>query len=210
MRSRTVRWAAGCLVLPALAATGCNTVSGEEYGKIQRELLSTQEQVRVLQGEVAAKEQAMQMMKGQVARLREMKPEELEQLIVPVKIELARLSGGYERDERPGDDGIVVYVQPIDRDGHVVKAAGSLKVTLLDLANAPEQHVIGEYAFDVAQTRGLWSGRLWTSHFTVHCPWPQGRAPAHAEITARVEFAELLTGQKLDAQGVYKVQLAGG
>ncbi len=198
-----------CMAL-SLAAAGCNTVPGVEYAKVQRELLNTQEQVRKLKEEVAAKDQVIQMMKVDQARRLGLKPEELEQLIVPVKIELERLSGGYDDDGKPGDDGIVLYVQPIDRNGDVIKAAGSLTVTLLDLANPPEQYLLGEYRFDVKTTRGLWYGRLWSSHFTVHCPWYQGKPPMHNEITARVEFLDLLTGQKLTAQGVYKIQFPPG
>lgn len=200
-----------CLALAlSLAAAGCNTVSGEEYAAVQRDLIATQDQVRKLQEQVAAQEQATALMKSQVAREVGVKPESLEQLVVPVKIELERQSGGYDTDGKPGDDGILLYVQPIDRDGDVVKAAGSIKVTLLDLANPPDQYVIGEYLFDANKTRELWYGRMWTHHYTVRLPWYQGKPPRHNEITARVEFTDLLTGKKLDTQGVYKITFPPG
>lgn len=194
----------------ALFAAGCNTVSGQAYAEVQRELLQTQDEVRKLQSEVAAKEQALAMTRSQTAQLRGLEPQNLEQLIVPERIELAAQSGGYDIDDQPGDDGIVLYIQPIDRDEHVVKAAGAITVTLLDLANPPEAYVVGKYHFDANKTRELWSGRLWTHHFTVRCPWFQGRPPAHNEITARIEFLDLLTGRTLTAQGVYKIEFPPG
>lgn len=210
MRIRPVYLAGLAGMSAALVAAGCNTVSGQAYAEVQRELLQTQEQVRQLQTDVAAREQALAMMKNQTAQLRGLEPQNLEQLIVPVRIELASQSGGFDSDDQPGDDGIVLYVQPIDRDGHVVKAAGSITVTLLDLANPPEDYVVGKYHFDINKTRELWAGRLWTHHFTVRCPWFQGRPPAHNEITARVEFLDLLTGQTLTTQGVYKIKFPPG
>lgn len=198
-----------CLAL-ALVIAGCNTVSGQEYAAVQRELLNTQDQVRQLQERIAAQEQANALLKSQVAHEAGVRPETLEQLVVPVKIELERQSGGYDIDGQPGDDGLLLYVQPIDRDGHVIKAAGSIKVTLLDLANPPDQYLVGEYYFDANKMRELWYGRLWTNHYTLRLPWYQGKPPRHNEITARVEFTDLLTGKKLDAQGVYKIEFPPG
>jgi hypothetical protein len=208
MRIRTIGPMAFACFGPALMVVGCNTVSGEEYGRVQRELINTQEQVQKLQAQVAAKQQAIDMMKNrEVAGAPGVTPKKLEELEVPVRIDLERLSGGYNDDGQPGDDGIVLYIQPIDRNGDVIKAAGSIKVTLLDLANSPDQYIIDECQFDVKKTRELWYGQLWTHHYTVHCPWQPGRPPRHDEITARVEFQDLLTGKTLTAQGVYKIQI---
>jgi hypothetical protein len=100
-----------------------------------------------------------------------------------------------------------LFIQPIDADQHVVKCAGSLKVQLYDLANADGEQLIFEDSYDLATTRSLWYGRLWTHHFTIRCPWPADRPPEHQEITARVVFTDLLTGKSLVAQEVYKVTL---
>ena len=75
-------------------------------------------------------------MKEQTATLRDVKAD-VEDLIVPVKIELERFSGSIDTDNKPGDDALLLYVQPVDRDGSIIKAAGSIKVTLFDLANPP-------------------------------------------------------------------------
>jgi hypothetical protein len=197
------------LTCAVLGAGGCG-VPGSEYAKVERELLDVKEQVRKLQEQVAARDQALQILNSREARGFNLTPKELEELVVPVKIELERLSGGYDVDGEPGDDGLVLFVQPIDRDGDVVKAAGSIKVTLLDLANPPDQYLLGEYDFDVPTTRRLWEGRLWTNHFAVHCPWYKGKPPAHDMITARVEFLVLLTKQKLETQAVFKIQFPPG
>lgn len=210
MRTRSIHLSGRALLAIVLAAAGCNTVPAPEYAKVQRELIDAQSRISKLEEQVAAKQQVIDVMKGQVAELRSMKPENLEQLIVPVSIEMERLSGGYDEDGQPGDDGLVLYVRPIDRNADVVKAAGSLKIALLDLANPPDDYLLGEYLFDLNKTRELWYGRLWTSHFAVHCPWHPDKPPAHGEITARVEFHELLTGRTLTTQGVYKIKLRPG
>lgn len=207
MCTRNLLWTLPVTLALSLA---CNTVPGEKYQAVQRELLTTQDQVKRLESQITDQEQTISRLQGQVAQMRGIDPKNLDQLVVPAKIALERQSGGYDEDGKTGDDGVVLYVQVFDRDNDVIKAAGSINVTLLDLANPPDRYVIGEYRFDADKTRSLWYGRMWTHHYTVRCPWFQGRPPAHSEITARVEFVDLLTGRKLATQGTFTIQFPPG
>ncbi|UCD29079.1 MAG: hypothetical protein JSV03_00925, partial [Planctomycetota bacterium] len=155
------------IIAGLLSAGGCNFVPGEKFQATQRELQLTQEKARGLETKIADQEETIGTLQARIAELREMDVSDLDKLIVPVRIELEGLSGGYDDDGKAGDDGIVLYVQPIDCDQHVIKAAGSLKVTLYDLANPPDENQIAEYSFNVPTTRSFWYGRMWTHHFTV-------------------------------------------
>jgi len=181
-------------------------VPAEKFQACQRELQAGQEEVRRLEAQLSAEQETSRTLRAQLAEARGQGQGWLETLVTPVKIELERMSGGYDNDGRTGDDGIVLYVQPIDRDGQVIKSAGTLKVTLLDLANPPERRQIAEYNFDAPTLRAKWYGRLLTHHFTVHCPWPGGQPPAHDEVTAHVVYADTLTGRSMTAQAVYKIK----
>lgn len=187
----------------------CACISGEEYARCQRELITSQGEVRKLQEQLTARDQTIDLLKAQAAEVREVDPKDYDLLIVPVRVELERQSGGFNADDTPGDDGLILYVQTFDRNNDAIKAAGWIRVTLLDLANPQERMVLGEYTFDARKTRELWYGKMWTHHFTVHCPWFPGQTPAHDEITARVEFTDLLTGRKLTTQAAYKITLPG-
>src|SRR5690606_41710476 len=79
----------------------------------------------------------------------------LDELVIPVKIELERMSGGYDEDGKAGDDGIVLYIQPMDKDGSVLKVAGTIKVTLYDLQNPPEQHRSEEHTSELQSRENL-------------------------------------------------------
>lgn len=186
---------------------GCNFVPAEKFQATQRQLQLTEEKVQGLEARTAEHEETIRTLRAQLAELRGQDVDALEMLVVPERIEFAKLSGGYDDDGQVGDDGIVLFVQPIDKDGHVVKAAGTLKVTLLDLCNPAASKVVAERSFDAAKTRSLWYGRMWTHHFTVRCPWPEGKPPECNEITAHVVFTDLLTGRSLKAQEVFTIKL---
>lgn len=197
-----------CAAALVLAGAGCNSVPAEKFQDTQRQLQLAQEKVQSLERQLGDQQQANQHMQEQVAQLRSLpNPEAMDELVTPVKIELAGRSGGYNTDEQAGDDGLVLYVQPIDRDGHVIKAAGTIKVTVLDPLGPPNRNVVATYNFDVPTTRKMWYGRLMTQHFTVRCPWPTGQIPIHDEPIAHVVFTDLLTGRVLTTEHSYKIKL---
>ena len=190
-----------------ILTAGCeNVVPAAKFQAVQRELQHANESNRQLETTISAQQATIRNLRAQLATIRDVGGDPADLLIVPERIELASLSGGYDDDGQVGDDGIVLYVQPIDRDQHVVKAAGTLTVKLIDpLKNPPERIEFAKYHFDVQHTRKLWYGRLMTQHFTVKCPWPQGHLPAHDEIVAHVVFTELITGKSLTAIDTFKI-----
>jgi len=189
-----------------LAAAGCGGVTAEKYQATQRQLRLSQERVRQLEHQLTSEQEGLRTLQAQIARLRGLdRKETMEQLVAPVKIDFASMSGGYDTDNKPGDDGVVLYLQPYDADGHVIKAAGSIQVVLLDPLSAADQNVVGEYHFDVPTTRKMWYGRLMTHHFSIRCPWPSGKTPVHAELIAHAAFFDLLTGRTLTAQKAIKI-----
>ena len=190
----------------AAAWTGCNSVPAEKFQETQRDLQFAKERVRGLEQQLTEEQQTIRHLQAQVAALRGSKnPGLMDELVTPVRLELVKPSGGYNKDGQPGDDGLELFVRPLDRDGHVIKCAGTLKVTILDPLCPPGRNVVAEYNYDLPTTRKMWYGRLMTQHFTIQCQWPPGQIPIHDELIAHVVFADLLTGRVLTAQHSYKI-----
>lgn len=202
---RTTHWVTS-LLLPLLAL-GCESqVPAKDFREVQRQLQESREEVSRLGNELAQQTELAQALQARIARQRGLTHQDmLDELVAPVRLELEEMSGGYDTDGQPGDDGIALFIRPIDRDGHAIKAAGSLRITILDPLSPPNANVVAEYHFDVPATRKLWYGRLWTYHFTVRCPWPPGQMPLHDEVTAHVAFTDLLTGKLLTTQKAFKI-----
>jgi len=189
-----------------LSGAACDSVPGEKFRAVQRDLFAAQESTRQLENELAGQQQTVRDLGQRITNLSRVPGASLDVLVYPERISLASLSGGYRKEGKPGDAGIVLYVQPIDRDQHVVKAAGTISVRLLDPQNPPERVEFAQYHFDLEHTRQLWYGGLMTNHFTVRCPWPAGHLPAHDEIVAYVTFTDLISGKPLTATGTFKIQ----
>ncbi len=122
-------------------------------------------------------------------------------LFAPVKIEIASLSGGAEYDDKPGDDGVTVYIRPRDAEGDVVKVPGRFTIQLIDNTNLASPRRLGLYVFDDPGELGkLWHGKFATNHYTLRCPFPPGaKLPATRRVTVQAEFVDYLTGATLTA-----------
>jgi len=191
-----------------LATFGCQS-PGDQMYRLQKQVDSQKARVVELEERIITLQKQSDDQKQQIITLQRIAPDRMAKLEVPVKIELDKLSGGYEEPGRAGDAGVVAYVRPIDADGDVIKAAGSIVMDVFDLANPPERHLVAHCELDVDHTRQAWRGRLWTNHFTVKCPWPPParKPPEHRALTIRVQFTDYLTGKTFLAETPCRIRL---
>lgn len=171
--------------------------------KLRAENQQLQEQLDALKRQVEADRATIKSTEQRVGTLERLPQDRLDKLVTVYGIKLGRLTGGDDWDpDKPGDDGLKVAVQPIDRQGDKLKAAGSFVVDVFDLAS-PAGPDIGHWTFDLDQAAQQWYGSLLYS-YVLKCPW-QKKVPAHNELTVRVTFTDELTGRQFTQQQVCKV-----
>lgn len=200
-----------CLTLGVLLAAltgGCQpTVEKVKYDRLNQQWIDALRENRNLVRQSEQLQTTIGRQNEQISQLLALGPKRLEHLYHVTAVELGRRSGGVDKDQISGDDAVVVYLQPVDRHGHVIKAAGEVTIQLYDLANPPEENLIGEYHWTVEELGKTWAGGfLGSSQFSLTCPWTSG-PPDHELITIRVIFTDYLTGRTFTAQKTTKVQL---
>lgn len=186
----------------ALLSVGCQSGGATD---LNRENGRLKEQVADRDRQIVTRDATIQGLNEQLRVARAIKPDDLRKIFYPETISIERLTGGYNDDGKQGDDGIVVYVQPVDRDGDALKVAGDIRVELFDL-EASGDRLVGTTVVPVDKVAALWYGKFNTYHYTIKCPWSAG-APKHSEITVRVTFVDFLTQRVMTNQVVCKVAL---
>jgi hypothetical protein len=81
------------------------------------------------------------------------------------------LTGGFDRDGVPGDEMFSAVVVPADADGNLVKAPGSVVLTVLDLSKPESQQTVGHWEFSPKDSENLWHSGFFGSGYTVRVPW---------------------------------------
>jgi hypothetical protein len=199
----------GLVIVVSHAVTGCNPPGPDRrITRVQQLEDKVQQQGRLLvqkDEQIAAQAERIQQLQGLTGQ------RAIENLVHVASIEIDRLSGGHDDDRDSVDEGVVVYLRLLDRDGDAIKVAGSARVRLLDLAKAEGSQVVGEQSWDPTALAKVWYGRLLTYHYTLKVPWAGGAKRAdHKSITVLVEFTDLLSGQVFTAQKVVEVNGAAG
>ena len=193
------------LYLPA-AVGGCTIVDKTELEQLRVERQAALDKAGTLAERNKAIQAELDVRDKQIRMLQALGPKRIEKLFPVVRIELGRYTGGVNIDKKAGDDGIRVYLHPIDADGSTIKAAGDVKIQLFDLAAKPKQNLVGAYEWKVDKIGKQWAGGFLAHHYSLTCPW-KSAPPKHNEITLRVEFTDYLTGRTFSAQKIVKVTL---
>ena len=205
---RAALWTFAAVMLASWVWPGCGpTVPAEKYDQLHQQWLDAQRQEDDLAREKEQLSKANKTLADQVETLQGLGPDRLERLYRVTSIELGRYTGGVDLDGKDGHDAIKVYLDPLDRYGSTIKAAGEVSIRLFDLAEPAEKNLIGEYRWSVDELAQQWRGGFGVYRFSFICPWKAG-PPRHDQITVRAEFVDYLTGRRFSTQRVCKVNLA--
>jgi hypothetical protein len=203
------RTALAAIVLLGLASAGCDTPPDERLTVLRQKADELAQENARLERQELAQQARINDLQQQVETLQALGPGRLDSLFVVERIELASLTGGADYDGLPGDDGVTVYVRPLDADGHVLKAAGEITIELLDTNVPGDPKTLGLYVHnELQQLRKLWHGGFLTDHYSIRCPWdPAIGPPTNREVTIKATFYDFLTGRRRTATKVVEVAL---
>jgi len=191
--------ALACVVLSA-----CHVDCPEKLVRCRKDLGALREENILANKSLAQARESLARQTRRIKALQGLPEDRPAHLIVTDRIKLAKLTGAYDSDKDGYDDGIVIYLQPIDADGHAIKVAGEIDVRLFDLSAAAPRPV-GRATVPAEKAHTHWYGHFWTHHFTIRCPFSQ--APAGGKVTARVKFVEWFTQKEFTTQAVCKVRI---
>ena len=194
---------AGIVLFAVLSGCGSPSQSGIALRKENQFL---QNQVTELKRQAAADQQTIAGLRDRAGVLPTLPTTRLAELFTTHGLDFGRLTGGADLDpSKPGDEGLAVYVVPVDEAGDKLKAAGTFDVEAFDLADDARPRV-GHWHFDLKRARDAWTSILIEYNYALICPW-QGKVPRHRDVTVKVTFLDALTQTPFTAQRIVRINL---
>ncbi len=123
----------------------------------------------------------------------------------PDQIQLnRRLTGGFDADHRPGDEGVMVVFAPRDRHGRLVRASGAVSIAVVDPALAGSMGRVARWDFSAAESNARFQKTSFGHGFHFNLRWP-ARAPQNETLLVFVRFtpdggASLEAGQRIQVE----------
>jgi hypothetical protein len=118
-----------------------------------------------------------------------------------------RLTGGYDTDSRPGDEGILVVIQPQDAQGRSVQAPAEVSVAVLDPALQGEAARVARWDFTAAETATRFRKTGPGGAIQLKMLWPAD-PPVHSQLYLFVRYTTG-DGRRLQAEGPIQITLPG-
>ncbi|MCE9554080.1 MAG: hypothetical protein K8T91_11990 [Planctomycetes bacterium] len=110
------------------------------------------------------------------------------------------------RDGQPGDDGLMVVVEPRNHAGDLIPPAGELSVSLIDRAGESEAEAyVGRWHYSAAETTRLYRRTTLGDGIQLNLVW-QDRKPTHSRLELYVRL-KTPDGRKLEAKRLLDVAL---
>lgn len=121
------------------------------------------------------------------------------------KIKITRYTNFYDRDSDGKKEKLIVYIQPIDQTGDIIKAAGAVDVQLWDLNKKETQNaLLGQWHVKADELKKMWFATIITINYRLVFDIPKRAENLDCPLTVKVTFTDYLTGKVFKEQKVIK------
>ena len=190
---------AGCLLtfLPGCANAGSRTaLLKEKINTLRQEKTELTYQIK------QSKEKNKQLSK-QIEVLAGLKPGvKLGNLYDLQGIKITRYTNLYDKDKDGTKETLIVYIQPIDEEGDVVKATGAVDVQLWDLNKKEGKALLGQWHIKPDELKKLWFATIITINYRLTFDVADQVKSFEEPLTVKVTFTDYLAGKVFTEQRV--------
>ncbi|MBA7477426.1 hypothetical protein ES707_12835 [subsurface metagenome] len=192
---------AGCLLA---AASGCESTGSQKIPPA-KQIQTLKQEKRQLARQIEQAEAEAEQLKKQIQILSDLPPEaRFENLYHLQRTKITRYTNLYDKDKDGKKEKLIVYIQPIDEEGDIVKATGAVDVQLWDLNKENGQALLGQWQVKPDELKKLWFATLMTINYRLTFDIADKVESFEEPLTVKVTFTDYLTGKVFTEQKVIK------
>ncbi len=119
-------------------------------------------------------------------------------------VKVTRYTNLYDKDNDGKKEKLIVYLQPIDEDGDIIKATGAVDVQLWDLDKPAGQALLGTWHVKPDQLKKLWFATVVTTNYRLTFDVADIIEDSGRALTVKVTFTDYLSGKVFKEQKLIK------
>jgi hypothetical protein len=193
------------LTLPLFLA-GCG-IGAERKSPEELKAERLRQEKAALTGDVEQYQVEIKQLQAQIQALSALPQDQRANPYELTTVRIAKISNFFDKDSDGIQEKLVVYVQPVDAEGDVLKAAGTVSVQLWNLSNPNGSALLGQWQVEPPELRKLWFNAFATTAYRLTFDRPAELTVFSEPLTIKVAFTDSLTGQVLRAQQVITPKL---
>jgi len=185
-----------------IAAAGC-AGSNKKYSALREKIYELTDQNEQLSKQLEQTTAENEQLAGQVRVLSGL-PDEVKgkNIYVLEKVTLTKHTNFYDKDGNGSKEKLLVYLQPIDKDGDIIKATGEVEIELWDLSKEESQAKLAQWKVATDDLAKLWFSTLMRTNYRLTFDAPDGAMQSKEPLTVKVTFTDYLSGKTFKQQHV--------
>ena len=192
---------AGCLII---LTTGCEGPANTREQLIKKIDTITHEKTELIY-QLKRAEAEKEELKDQIKTLSELPVAlRLENLQDVQRVKVTRFTNLYDKDKDGKREMLIVYIQPSDPQGDIIKASGTVDVQLWDLERESTEALIGQWHTEPDELKELWFATIVTTNYRLNFDVSDKIDEYKTPLTVKVTFTDYLTGKIFKEQKVIK------
>jgi len=120
-----------------------------------------------------------------------------------IDVKLGNYTGLFDKDKDGKKETLIVYLQPVDEVGDIIKAKGTVKVELWDLSKEGTQAKLGEWFVDNDELKTKWITAIFTN-YKLSFDVSNITASSTNPLTVKARFTDYLSGTVFEKQQLIK------
>jgi len=188
----TLIFIAGC------ESTDANKNLLERIDELKGENRELAEQVQIFGNESDQLKLQVQILSGMDSETR------LENLYDLEAVAIGDYTNLYDKDEDGAKEKLIVYIEPMDDEGDIIKASGSVEVQLWDLGMAENKAMLGNWLVEPGELKKLWFAAVLGQNYRLSFDISEMVDKFDRALTVKVKFTDYLSGKVFIEQKVIK------
>ncbi|MBA7680796.1 hypothetical protein ES703_89117 [subsurface metagenome] len=181
---------AGCLLV---IAAGCEN-AGRKLS-LTEEINTLRREKKVLARQIEKSKLENKDLKKQIRVLSDLPPGvKTENLYRLQRIKITKYTDFYDKDKDGRKEKLIVYIQPLDEDGDIIKAVGAVDVRLQDPNKNKDQAPLGQWHVEPNQLKKLWLATFISTNYKLTFDVADKIEGLKEPLTVKVTFTDYLTG----------------
>ncbi len=118
-------------------------------------------------------------------------------------IAITKYTNFYDKDKDGSKEKLIVYVQPFDSEGDLIKACGELDIELWDLSKESDA-MLKKWHFDAEELKKLWTAAVMKANYRMKLDIADIVKDFNKEYTVKAAFTDYVSGKVFTEQHVIK------
>jgi len=186
-----------------LLISGCD--SYDRQIKLREEIDNLEIEKRELNTRLEQCKEQTRKLKQQIKTLSEIRAEGKFEKIYDLRtVNIGRYTGLYDKNDDGIKEKLIVYIQPIDQNGDIIKAPGKVQVQLWDLQKSSEEAKLEQWEIPPEKLAKNWFSTVIFSNYRLTFDVSGVVERFDHPLTVKLEFTDYCTGKVFNKQKVIK------